>query len=381
MTTALAAVGANSSLAYVQETSFGVTPPSPSPKTLRALLGSKFDLTRTTFASKEMNSARQVMALTYGNRDGKGSVPIEFSYGSYDDLLEACMGGTWTTNVLKIGNTKRSFTVEQRWPDINLSELNTGTVITGMSLSVKPNAVVTGSFDHQFKDQTSVQMYADGVQTIAFDGTAKTLTRATGSFITDGFAVGDSVAITGAATSANNTTIVITTLTATVMTASAATLTTDTAKTGVTLAKTLGTPAAADTNPKFDSFTGTLSEGGNPLAIVTGIDFKLAQTVASSNVLFDPTIQQVSLGTVSVTGTLVVRFINNAVKAKFLSGTTSDLSFQLGATSKMYQFDMSKVCYTSATTDSVETELTQTLAFQAIYNATDATSLMITRTP
>ncbi len=259
--------------------------------------------------------------------------------------------------------------------------MNTGTTITGFSLSVKPNAVVTGSFDHQFKDQTSVQMYADGVQTIAFDGTAKTLTRATGSFITDGFAVGDSVVITGAATAGNNQTIVITTLSATVMTASAATLTTDTAKTGVTLCKTLGAAAAADTNPKFDSFTGTLSEGGATLAIVTGIDFKLAQTVASSNVLFDPTVQQVSLGTVSITGNLVVRFINNAVKAKFLAGTTSDLSFQLGATSKMYQFDMSSVHYTSSTTDSVETELTQTLAFQATYNSADQTSLMITRTP
>ncbi len=382
MTIARGAVGASSGISYVAETSFGVTPASPTMLTLRTLMGSKIDLTRSTFASKEINAARQVMALTYGNRTGAGSFPFEFSYGSFDDFMEALFGGTWTTNVLKVGNTNRSFTVEEAFTDINLREQNTGVTITDMSLSVKPNTQVTGSFTHQFKDQTSVQYADDGVTTIAFDGTAKTITRSAGSFITDGFAVGDLVVITGAATSANNvTTTAITTLTATVMTMSAATLTTDTAKTGVTLSKTLGTPSAANTNAVFNSFTGSLTEGGTTLAIVTGIDVKVAAAATNSNVLFDPTIQQISRGTVTVTGTMTVRFINNNLKKKFLNGTSTDLSFTLGVTSKTYQVDMSSVYYTGATNDSIEGELTQTFPFQAIYNTGDASSIMVTRVP
>ena len=124
-----------------------------------------------------------------------------------------------------------------------------------------------------------------------------------------------------------------------------------------------------------------MTEAGAAIAIVTGIDIKVDQAANASNVLFDATTQQISLGTVNVTGTLVVRFISNALKAKFLAGTSTDLSFTIGVTSKTYTFDMSSVILTSATTDSGESELTQSFAFTAIYNSGDSSSLMITRVP
>lgn len=382
MTVAYAAVGAATSASYVAETSFGVTPSNPTMTALRAKLGTKFELKRETFQSQEMTSTRQVQALSYGNRSGSAEIPFELSYGNYDAFLEATLGGTWSTNVLKIGNVKRSFTFQQDWPDINYTEQNTGVVFTGFSLTVKPNAVVEGSFSALFKDQSSVQYADDGVTTMAFAATGKTITRSAGSFITDGFAVGDKVTITGASVSGNNQTVTITTLTATVMTASAATFSDDTAKTGVTIAKTLSaSPTAANSNPVFDSFTGTALIDGISSAIITGIDLKAEQSGNVSNVLFDATAQQVALGTVNVTGTLTVRFINGAWKKKFLAGTAFDLQFTLGATSKTYQFDMSSCKLTGATTDTGENELTVSVPFTAIYNSGDATTIMITRTP
>lgn len=382
MPIALAATGSNTSLSYVQETAYGIPPASPTMKTVRAKSGAKFDLKRDTFSSKEQTATRQVMGLTYGTRSGSGDLPFEFSYGSFDDFMEATLGGTWTTNVLKIGTVKRSFAFEQSWPDINLTEQNIGTVFTGFSLGVKPNAIVEGSFTHQFKDQTSVQYADDGVTTIAFAAT--TMTRSAGSFIIDGFEVGNSLVITGASISANNraaTPAIITAVTATVITCAAAAFTVDTAKTGVTIAKTLGVPSAANTNQVFDSFTGVATIDGATLAIITGVDVKVDQSASASNVLFDASAQQISLGTVNVTGSLVVRFINNALKAKFLAGTTADISFTLGVTSKVYKFDLGSCKFTSSSTDSAETELTQTLAFTAIYDPTDLSSLVITRTP
>lgn len=377
---ATAAVGTSVGISYAAETTFGVIPTSPTMKALRLKSGAKFDLKRDTFQSKELNTSRQVMGMTYGNRSGSAELPIEFSYGSFDDLMEACLGGTWATNVLKCGNVKRSFSMEQQWPDINLNEQNTGVVITGFSLNVKPNAVVEGNFTALFKDQACVHYADDGVTTMAFAAT--TITRSAGSFITDGFAVGDTVTVTGASVAGNNKNIVITTLTATVMTASAAGFTVDTAKTGVTLAKTLGTPVAANTNPVFDSFTGTLLVDGVATAIVTGIELKIDQSGQANNVLFDATAASVTLSTINVTGSVVVRFINNNLKKKYLSGTAVDLSFTLGnGSSKSYKFDMSNTKFTGANTDTGENELTQTLAYQAIYDGTDASTVMITRYP
>ena len=380
MATAYAAVGASTSASYVAETSFGVTPSNPTMTTLRAKLGAKFDLKRETFQSAEMTATRQVQALSYGNRSGSAEIPFELSYGNYDAFMEAVLGGTWTTNVLKIGNVKRSFTFEQQWPDINYNEQNTGVVFTGFSLAVKPNAVVEGSFSALFKDQAAVQYADDGVTTMAFAAAGKTITRSAGSFLTDGFAVGDKVTITGASVAGNNQTITITTLTATVMTASAATISDDTAKTGVTLAKTLSaSPTAANSNPVFDSFTGTALIDGTSSAIITSLDLSVEQSGNISNVLFDATAQQVALGTVNVTGTMTMRFINGVWKKKFLAGSAFDLQFTLGSTSKTYQFDMSTCKPIGATTDTGENELTVSVPFTAIYNSGDGSTLMITR--
>jgi hypothetical protein len=383
---ALGSVGSAFYQTYCAETSFGVPPVTPTMKAMRSKLGAKFDLKKNTITSKEQSSTGQVMALGYGNRSGSGDIPFEQSYGSYDDFMEAAFGGTWTGDVLKIGAVKRSFLVESIWPDINYNEQNTGVVINGASESVKPDAIVEGSFTHTFKDQKCVQYADDGVITTAFAAT--TLTRSTGSYITDGFAVGDSVIITGAATPANNCGIaapaIITTLAATIMTCSAAAFTVDTAKTGVSLAKTMGTPTAANTNAVFDSFTGAITLDGVACAIVTGIDWKMEKSASASNVVFDATAQQIALGIANVTGTVVVRFINGTLKKKFLAGTSADIAYTLGSGlggGKSYKRDFSTCYFTGCTTSTDEKELTQSLPFTAIYNATDATTMMITRIP
>lgn len=382
----LAAVGTASQVNYVEETTYGVTPTTPTMKIVRATIGTKFDLKKDTFQSKEMSSKRQVLGMTYGVKSGSGSFPFELSYGSFDDFLSAAMGEVqaWQTNVAKIGNTKRSFTMEQNWPDINVNEINTGVVITGFDLSVKPNAIVTGNFNFMFKDQASVQTVADVTATGAITfGTTATIVRTSGSWTADGFANGDVIEISGANTSANNKRTTIVTAGTTTMTVTTAAVTIDaTDNTALKVSKVLSTSAASaiNTNPVFDSFSGLATEGGATIAIITGLDLKLDQSSSASNVLFSSTAQQITLSTVNVTGTLTVRFINNQLKKKFLNGTVSDISFTLGATTNQkYTFDMSGVKYMSTSTDSSEGELTQQLSFQAIYDSGDASSLKVTR--
>jgi len=476
------AVGSKSGLAYVAETVYGAPPASPAMKGLRAKFGSKFELKRDTFSSKEVSSTRQVMGMTYGNRSGSGSLPVELSYGSFDDFIEAVMGGTWTTNVLKVGNVGRSFTIEDQTSEVGVYEQNLGVVMSGLSLGIKPNAIVEGSFDFIFKDQKSMQLVSGGnvsgtfslgavtlAMTANSTGTA-TATRSAGSFITDGLAVGDYITFTGVlapttntgpfvvtivtatvVTFATNSTVVqaatpncgymkapginvaatgktwtrssgswitdgyvvgdsiyssgvqaagnigvftITAVTATVITCSAAAGLVDqncaTFPTVVTpalgigpLASSLGgTNTAANTNTPFDAFTGSILEGGQPIGYVTGLDLKLSVAAQGNNIVFSPVIQNVTLGQLTATGNMTVYFLDQRLKQKFLGGTTTSLQFTLGSGgSGSYLFNMGTVKYTSHTRDDQENAIIENVGFSALYDTTDASTLKITRVP
>jgi hypothetical protein len=272
---------------------------------LRAKYGTTFEIKKDSFASTELSVTRQENSLIYGTRTGSGQIPFEFSYETFDKFLEAVTGGSWDSDVLKIGNRKRSFTIEQANPDIGVYEQNLGVVFTAFNLSVKPNAMIEGSFSLMFQDQTS---------------------------------------------------------TATIC----------------------ATPTPANSNNVYNSFVGTLTVDSVPAAIVTGIDIKLDQNASDSKVLFKPTIQQISLGRVKVTGTLVVRFIDNALKAKFLTGTALSLLFTIGTGvngEKSYSFFIPTAKFTTATKSTDEMELTQTFGFNALYDSTEGSTLTITRIP
>jgi hypothetical protein len=59
------------------------------------------------------------------------------------------MCGTWTANVLKAGTTRRSFTFERKFGNLDTPEYHrfTGGEFNSMSLSISPDAIVTGSFN------------------------------------------------------------------------------------------------------------------------------------------------------------------------------------------------------------------------------------------
>lgn len=64
-------------------------------KELRTITGSGLVNERTAITSNELRSDRQVVFSKLGNNAPSLSVPIEFSYESYDDLIAAALGGDW----------------------------------------------------------------------------------------------------------------------------------------------------------------------------------------------------------------------------------------------------------------------------------------------
>lgn len=140
---------ANSSetrIAYVTETAFGVTPATPTFKTFRTTGGGPRS-NKVTQTSDELRPDRNVPDEALVGIGVSGAYPIEFSYGTFDDMLESALRGAWATNVLKNGITPKYFTMEET---LELGATDsfsryTGCAVNTFSLSIAAREKVTGS--------------------------------------------------------------------------------------------------------------------------------------------------------------------------------------------------------------------------------------------
>lgn len=128
--------GANTAHFYVLETTPGVTPNSPSWSPLRNTGGIPA-LTRDALVSNELDGSRETSSIRTGNKQITGEFAIELSHASQDEMLAGAMTSSWIAGV------------------------------TGTGVSV------------------------------AVDATAKTFTRSTGNYLTDGVEVGDLISFPG----------------------------------------------------------------------------------------------------------------------------------------------------------------------------------------
>ena len=133
---------------YVKETEFGKTPNSPRMKALRHTSNSLV-LTKDSFQSQELRADAQISDLRHGHRRAGGEIGLEFSYGEYEDFLAAALRASWTgsgsTRTLKAGTAMSSFTIERAFADLGRYECFTGCEVSGLSLNIATNSMVTGT--------------------------------------------------------------------------------------------------------------------------------------------------------------------------------------------------------------------------------------------
>lgn len=150
-------------LAYIAESTYGTTPATPTFKNLR-FTSEAFKPGIQYVSSNEIRADRNVPDLTQVGSDAGGSFGIELSYGSFDDLLEALLCGTWSTNILVNGVTDRSFTFEKFFEAGATDQYHryTGAKVNTMSLEARAQQMVTGSFGVMAKGLTSAQTIISG---------------------------------------------------------------------------------------------------------------------------------------------------------------------------------------------------------------------------
>lgn len=132
-------------MAYVPEVTFGVTPATPTTK-LIPMQSTTLDLAKEIISDPTIISDRMERYERHGNYQVNGNIVTSLQHSQFDDFIEAAMGGTWATNVLKVGSTNRSFTFEQGFLDIAQYRLFTGVRVNQWDLSVQPNGIVTSTF-------------------------------------------------------------------------------------------------------------------------------------------------------------------------------------------------------------------------------------------
>lgn len=143
-----------------------------------------------------------------------------------------------------------------------------------------------------------------------------------------------------------------------------------------------GTPTASSSAAPFDSYSGTISDGGSGISIVTSIDFSVTNSFAPTFVIGSDSAQQLEFGRAVVEGTMTVYYEDQTLINKFLNETESSIEVTVDdpTSSNTYTFSFPRVKYNGA---SVPLQNPQsrliTLPFVSLYDATSDTNLLIKR--
>jgi hypothetical protein len=301
------AEGSRRRLSFVAEVTPG-TSPVTGWQILRCTGDGSITDARQAINSNEFRSDRGVGTPRHGNSAPQVNIPVEFSYGTYDSLLESAMQGAWTVNVLKQGATKKYLSIEEGFLDMGTPQYQVikGALCSGFDLSIAPNAMVTGNF--RFVGLDAAALSATAVQTAAH--------------------------------------------------------------------------TAATTTAPFDSFTGSISEGGSGSTIITSLTMTLDNGVSQLYSLFSNDPNRIVSGRANLSGSMSLFFDSATLLNKFLNETETSIAFTLtDLAGNDYIFSIPKVKYMGGTKDVTENNIVLNLPWQAYYDTSTTTTFQITRTP
>lgn len=384
--------GSRHSMRYVAEATYGVIPATPIFKPIRHT-GTTLGLSKEALQSEEIRSDRQIADFRHGAYQVGGDINMELSFASFDDLLEATLLGTWVATyttgqqslsaaVGSFARTTGSFVTdgfsvnEVVVPSGFTNAGNKGrfrvTAVAALTLTVTPldgqtMAVESAASARQIdslkatlkagttRRSFTIERFFGDIQTVD-----KPYHRFTGvEFNTLGLAISANAMVTGTFGVLGQNMV------------------TDTA---VVAGATYLNPTV--TSP-LDSFTGTLNEGGVPIAVVTEIQLNLENGLEARFVVGSKASIQPSIGRSNCSGQVTAYFENSLLLDKFINEVESNIVFELpdGAGNK-YIFTLPRIKYNGGQPD-VEGEgpITLSMPFQALLHSATQTNIAIERRP
>ena len=141
-------------------------------------------------------------------------------------------------------------------------------------------------------------------------------------------------------------------------------------------------PTAATNDDPFDSFSGSINEGGSSIATISALELSVENNIEPAFVIGSAETPQLEYGRGRVTGQVTAYFEDATLINKFLNETESSLDFTLSSTvtGDSYTFDIPKLKYSGSNVPLVdEQSRLVTLPFVGLYDSSEATSLKVTK--
>lgn len=279
--------------------------------------GTTLALSKNTTQSEEIRSDRQISDFRHGAYQIGGDISIEFSYGSVDNMLEAVLLGTWDLDSPAVGTDELKAGTTRR----SFSVLR---YFSDMLAEDKPYHLFTGV---EF-NTISLQVSPDAIVTSTF------------SVVGKGMATSQSAPAESAYSAVLNTKV-------------------------------------------LDSFTGTLKENGITIAVITDIQLTLENGIDPRFVVGSKETIRPQVGRSNASGQITAYFENSTLLDKFINETESSIEFTLpDDAGNAYTFILPRVVYNGGQPDvSGQGAILLTMPFQALFDATKASNLIIHRTP
>lgn len=149
----------------------------------------------------------------------------------------------------------------------------------------------------------------------------------------------------------------------------------------VAQAEILGaTYPAAPTTPTMDAISGSISEGGAPIAVATEVTLNLSNNLNPRFVIGSAESLEPSIGRSNLTGTVGAYFENSALYQKYLSNANSSLEITCSDGVDTFIYLIPRLKYTGGDVPvSGEGPVSITMPFQAILDPVTGTNFQITR--
>lgn len=376
------------SLYAIPEVTYGVTPATtPAFDTVRHT-GATLGITKGTFVSEEQRPDRQISDMRHGTKQTGGEIQFELSYGSFDKFLEAVLCGTWTP--ARTANTISAAAADNSLNDSanGFQEFEAGDKIlvagfTGAGTTANGTLTVVSRTASKIvvSGATLVDDAAGEVVTITpitahlKAGTARrsfSVLRDFTDTTTDRFELYTGVELN---------TLSLTIPVEGMITGSFAAI-------GKGMSISNAAPAGATftaptTTSPLDGFHGALKEGGAAIATVTEVQFTLENGIAPRFTLGSDEAQlRASIDRSNLTGSVTVHAEDASMLKKFLNETESSLELNfIDGAGNAYKVELPRVKYNGGQRDVGKGPITSNLPFQALYDGTSASQIVITRTP
>lgn len=372
---------------YDPETVYGVTETTPVFDYIRHT-GTTLGTTKTQITSEELYSDRGIRDERHGNKNIAGDIPAELSYGSFDDLIEAALGGTWsvasaTITAATISATASGNTIDDSGSGFGSFAVGMMVKISGFAGTLSNNGVarvtVASAASLTLDGLNLTDEVAGNSITIAeMDQLKAGVTRRSFSILRDftDLTNGRFQLFTG---SAFNTLAMTTGLDAIVTTNFGLIGKLQTSSASAPGGSTFNDP---NTNEPFVAFDGCLSEGGDQSAIISAFDFTLDNGIEPKFNVCSDTTDEPGIGRTDITGNITAFFDNDTLLNKFLNETKSQITtFLTDSAGNTFSVFFPEVLYNSGQPDiGGEANSPISLSFRALHEATISdTSIIISR--